>query len=142
MPNLQAFLAQNAEKAEIVEKVVSKRFKDENGNPIPWHFGAITGEEEDKIRKACTSKKPVPGKKGMFMPETDGALFATKLTVATIKFPDLHDASLQDSYGVKTAEALLGVMLLPGELTDAKQFAQEVNGYSVDFDDLVEEAKN
>lgn len=140
--SLQAFMAQNVEKVEAREEVVSKRFKAEGGEPIKWRFEPISGVEEDAIRKACTKKVPHPAKKGMLIPETDHALFITKVTVATIKFPDLHNAELQDSYGVKSAEELLGRMLLPGEISDAKTIAQEVNGYDIEFDDLVEEAKN
>lgn len=139
--NLQAFMAGNVEKVTIEKKVVSNRIKDENG-PVEWHFAPITGEEDDRIRKACTKKVQHPAKKGLLIPETDQGLYMTKLTVASIRYPDLHNAELQNSYGVKTAEELLSVMLLPGELTDAKQFAQEVNGFDIDFDELVEEAKN
>ncbi|BAQ11301.1 phage portal protein [Bacillus sp. OxB-1] len=142
MSNLQAFFAQNIEKVGIDERVVSKRFKDENGKPIPWQFGAIDGEQDTANRKACTKRMPVPGKKGMFMPETDFEKYALKNAVATIKFPDLNNAELQSSYGVMGAEALLQKMLLPGELTEVKKIAQEVNGFDVGMDDLVEEAKN
>ena len=142
MSNLQAFFAQNVEKVEIVERVVSKRFKDENGNPIPWKFGAITSDVDTAIRRECTKRVPVPGRKGVTMPEIDFELYSLKTTVATIKFPDLNNAELQSSYGVMGAEALLQKMLLPAELTEAKKIAQEVNGFDVDMNDLVEEAKN
>lgn len=140
--NLQAFMAQNAEKVEAQKKVVSERFKDNEGNPVEWQFAPITGDEDDRIRKSCTKKVQHPAKKGVIIPETDHALYMTKLTVASVKYPDLHNAELQDSYKVKSAEELLSIMLLPGELADAKQFAQEVNGFDIDFDDLVDEAKN
>lgn len=139
--NLQAFMAQNVEKVEVREEVISKRIKDENG-PIKWQFAPISGVEEDAIRKVCTKKVPHPSNKKMLIPETDHALFITKVTAATIKYPDLNNAELQDSYGVKSAEELLRRMLLPGEISDAKTIAQEVNGYDIEFEDLVEEAKN
>ncbi|WP_096269403.1 phage tail assembly chaperone [Paucisalibacillus globulus] len=142
MSNLQAFFAQNVEKAQIEEHVISKRFKDEKGNPIPWKFGAIDGDTDAAIRKSCTKRMPVPGKKGMFMPETDYDLYTLKTAVATIKFPDLNNAELQSSYGVMGAESLLQKMLKPGELTEVKKIAQSVNGFDVGMDELVEEAKN
>jgi len=142
MSNLQAFFAQNVEKVSIEEHVISKRFKDEEGNPIPWKFGAIDGDLDAANRKACTKRMPVPGKKGMFMPETDYELYTIKNVVSTVKFPDLNNAELQKSYGVMGAEALLQKMLLPGELTEAKKIAQTVNGFDVGMDELVEEAKN
>lgn len=142
MSNLQAFFAQNVEKVTIEEHIVSRRFKDESGNPIPWKFGAIDGQKEAEIRKSCTKRVPIPGRKGAFMPETDFDLFALKLAVETIKFPDLKNAELQASYGVMGAEALLQKMLLPGELSEVKKIAQEVNGFDLELDELVEEAKN
>ncbi|MEK3935926.1 phage portal protein [Sporosarcina sp. FSL W7-1349] len=158
MSNLQAFFAQNIEKVGIEKIEVSKRFKepvldengeqvfDENGKPvmqvIKWHFGAIDGEQDTANRKACTKRMPVPGKKGMFMPETDFDQYTLKNAVSTIKFPNLHDAELQKSYGVNGAENLLQKMLLPGELTEVKKITQEVNGFNIGMDELVEEAKN
>lgn len=142
MSNLQAFFAQNVEKVGLEEHVVSERFKDEKGNPIPWKFGAIDGEVDTANRKASTTRKPVPGKKGLYMPETDTDLYLLKNAVSTIKFPDLNNAELQSSYGVMGAEALLQKMLLPGEFTKVKQIVQEVNGFDVGMDELVEEAKN
>lgn len=142
MSNLQAFFAQNVEKVQIEEHVVSKRFKDAEGNPIPWKFGAVDGKTEAELRKQCTKRMPVPGKKGMFMPETDYDLFNLKLAVATIKFPDLNNAELQSSYGVMGAENLLQKMLLPGELAEVKQIVAEVNGFDLELNELVEQAKN
>lgn len=142
MSNLQAFFAQNVEKVQIEEHVISSRFKDENGDPIAWKFGAIDGDLDVANRKACTKRMPVPGKKGMYMPETDYELYTLKNAVSTVKFPDLNNAELQKSYGVMGAEALLQKMLLPGELTKVKQVSQEVNGFNVGMDELVEEAKN
>ncbi|WP_346234496.1 phage portal protein [Lysinibacillus telephonicus] len=142
MSNLQAFFAQNVEKVTIEEHVISKRFKDENGNPIPWKFGAIDGEVDAANRKASTKRMPVPGKKGLMMPEIDFELYSLKNAVATIKYPDLNNAELQSSYGVMGAEALLKKMLLPGELTEVKNITQKVNGFDVDMEELVEEAKN
>ncbi len=142
MSDLQAFFAQNVERVQIEEHEVSKRFKDENGKPIPWKFGAISGDEDAANRKASTKRMPVPGKKGLFMPETDYELYTLKNAVSTIKFPDLNNAELQKSYGVMGAEALLQKMLLPGELTEVKKIAQSVNGFDVGMDELVEEAKN
>lgn len=142
MSNLQAFFAQNVEKPDIVERVVSERFKDENGNPIKWKIGAVTSDKDAAIRKECTRKVPMPGQRGVYMPETDIDLYTTKLIVESVIFPDLRNAELQDSYGVKGAEALLRKMLLPGEFIELSKVVQEVNGYDKSMDELVEEAKN
>ena len=142
MSTLQAFMAQNVEKTQIEEHVVSKRFKDEGGNPIKWQFGAIGGDKDAALRKESTRRVPVPMKKGLTMPELDSNLYPLKLVTATVKFPDLHNQDLQNSYGAMGAEELLQKMLLPGELSKAKEIAQSVNGFDLSMDELVEEAKN
>lgn len=140
--NLQAFMAQNVEKVTIEEHEVSPRFKDEKGNPIKWQFGAINSDVDATLRKECTRRVPVPMKKGLTMPELDSNRYALKLAVATIKYPDLNNLELQNSYGVMDAEQLLQNMLLPGELAKVKEITQSVNGFDLTMDELVEEAKN
>lgn len=158
MSNLQAFFAQNVEKVQVEEHIISKRFKqpvlDEEGNPkldengkvikepIKWKFGAIDGERDEEIRKANTKRMPVPGKKHILMPETNYENYTLQVAIDTCKFPDLNNAELQASYGVLGADALIRKMLLPAELAEFKKIAQSVNGFDVGMDDLVEEAKN
>ena len=63
------------------------------------------------------------------------------LLAASVVYPDLNDAELQDSYGVKTPEALINKMLY---MREATVLAQEIAKLS-NFDDLadaVTEAKN
>lgn len=59
-----------------------------------------------------------------------------------VVYPNLNDKELQDSYGVMGAESLVKTMLKPGEYIDLINKVQEVNGYNVTQEDLVEEAKN
>lgn len=140
MSNLQAFFAQNAEKVETVEEVISTRFKDENGTPIPFEFRPISSEENKNIKKACTKKVRV--KKGVYQDELDADAYTDKFLAASIVFPNLKDVELQKSYNVLGEVDLLRAMLLPGEYTEASLIAQSVNGYDRDMNDLVEEAKN
>lgn len=142
MSNLEFFFAENVEKVELVEKVVSNRFKDADGNPIKWHFGAIDGTLDSKNRADCTKKVAVPGKPNLRTPEVNVNLYLLKNAVDTIKFPNLKDARLQDSYGVMSAEELLQKMLLPAELQNVLKITTEVNGFNTNENDLVEEAKN
>lgn len=139
--NLTAFLAQNALKADNEKVVVSKRFV-QDGKPIKWEVAAITSEEDDQLRKANTKRMPVPGKKGVMVPETNYTAYLAALAVKCTVFPNLHDKELQDSYGVMEAEALLKKMLLPGEYDGYLAKIQEINGFDVGMDEAVEEAKN
>lgn len=142
MSNLTAFLSQNAIKVENVKYVASKRFVNENGKPLEWEIASITSEEDELLRKTCTKRMPVPGKRNMFTPETDFNAYIAKQAVKCTVFPNLNDVELQNSYGVMGGEALLKVMLKPGEYADYIAKVQEVNGFDVPLEEAVEEAKN
>lgn len=142
MGNLSGFLAQNALKVENVKYVASKRFLDEKGQPIPWEICCITSTEDEALRKACTRRVPVPGKRNQFTQETDYNLYLGKLAAKCTAYPNLDDAELQNSYGVMGADALLKTMLTPGEYADYLTKVQEVNGFEITFEDAVDEAKN
>lgn len=142
MNNLKSFLSQNAIKEDNVKFVVSKRFVDEEKKPIPWEIKRITSEEDEAIRKACTKRVQVVGKKGQYVPETDYNAYATKLAAYCTVYPNLNDKELQDSYKVMGADDLLKTMLLPGEYGNYLAKVQEVNGYDQTLEDLVDEAKN
>ena len=71
----------------------------------------------------------------------DNVKYSAMLLAASVVYPDLNDAELQDSYGVKTPEALINKMLY---MREATVLAQEIAKLS-NFDDLadaVTEAKN
>lgn len=67
--SLSAFLAENALSVENVKFVASKRFLsdelDDKGKrkPMEWEIKAITGTEDETLRKSCAKRFPVPGKK-------------------------------------------------------------------------------
>ncbi|MGN7402734.1 phage tail assembly chaperone [Cytobacillus praedii] len=142
MNKLSAFLSQNAVKVENVKYAVSKRFLDENKKPMEWEICSITSTEDEDIRKACTKKVPVPGKRNQFVPETDYNAYLGKLAAKCTVFPNLNDVELQNSYGVMGDDALLKTMLTPGEYADYVAKIQEVNGFEATMEELVEEAKN
>lgn len=142
MSNLEAFMAQNAQKPENKKIVVSNRFKNKEGKPMKWEIHSITKKEDDILRKECTKRMPVKGRAGMYAPELDTNTYLARLAIACTSFPDLNDKELQDSYGVMGAEDLINKMLLPGEFTDYMDAVQEINGFDFSMDDVVGEAKN
>lgn len=142
MSNLSAFLSQNAVKEENIKYATSKRFLDVAKNPVEWEIKAITSDEDEKIRRGCTTKVQAPGKRGQFTQETDYNKYVAKLAAACTVFPNLNDKELQDSYGVMGADLLLKAMLKPGEYADYLTKVQAVNGFEQTMEDLVDEAKN
>ena len=142
MSDFSIFMAGNTANEEIVKYVASTRFKDAEGNPVEWELKAIPTSLDEAIRKECTKKVPVAGKRGQYTQETDTDKYIGRMCVASTVFPDLNNAELQDSYKVKGAEALLKELLKPGEYTEYKAKVMEVNGYDMSMDELVDEAKN
>lgn len=141
MSDFAAFMAGNANKAENVKYVASKRFMSK-GKPVEWELRAIDSDLDEALRKECTKKVPIAGKRGQYNQETDTDKYIAKMCVACTVYPNLNDVELQDSYGVKSGDALLKKMLLPGEYTDYKAKVMEVNGYDMSMEELVDEAKN
>lgn len=123
---LRAFLQQ---KTESLRFAVSQRFTDDNGSPQAWVIEAITAEQDELIRKSC--KQPLN-------PEE----YKAKLCTACVKYPDLQNSELQDSYGVMGEENLLKAMLLAGEYMNLVAKVQEVCGFTKRREELECEAKN
>lgn len=142
MKTLKTFLSGNALKSKNMEFVASKRFLDDDGNPAKWELRCISPEEDEIIRRECTKRVPIPGKKGQYIPEMDANAYMGQLAAKCTVFPDLNDKELQDSYHVMSADALLKAMLIPGEYANYLNKAQEVNGFDISMEELVEEAKN
>lgn len=140
MSNLQVFFAQNVAMETTEEFVVSNRFKDKDGNPVPWKLRSISEAENEMIRKSAT--KMVKGANGARVPETNPQEYLAKLAVESIIFPNLKDAELQKSYAVIGAEHLIRKMLLSGEYAALIQKVQEINGFDRDINELVDEVKN
>lgn len=142
MNNLKAFLAGNAIKVENIKYAASKRFVDEEGNPIQWEIKTISNIEDEEIRSSCTKMIQAPNRTGAYVPEVDFNKYAGKLAATCTVYPDLLNAELQDSYGVKKDDDLLKTMLTPGEYIKYITKVQEINGFGSTMNDLVEEAKN
>lgn len=121
----------------------TKSLCDENGKPLEWEFRHITSKENETLRDECMIEVPVTGKPNMFRPKLQTGKYVKKMIAASVVVPDLLDAELQDSYGVKTPEELLLAMVDdPGEYNDLAAFVQRFQGFDVSFNDKVEEAKN
>lgn len=140
MHDLTMFFAENAARTLTERFVVTERFKDKDGKPVPWEIRSISEEENGECRKLSTRR--VKSRSGSSLPEIDFNEYMCRLAAASVVFPNLKDADLQKSYGVVGAEALLRNMLLPGEFAALLQKVQEINGFDKDMNELVDEVKN
>lgn len=121
----------------------TKSLCDEKGNPLEWEFKHISSKENEEIRESCTIEVPITGKPNMFRQKVKTSLYIQRMIAASVVMPDLYDAELQDSYGVKTPEDLLLAMVDdPGEYNELAAFVQKFQGFDVSIKDKVDEAKN
>ncbi|WP_182185568.1 phage tail assembly chaperone [Pectinatus frisingensis] len=139
--NLQAFLAENAVKAENIKYIASKRFINADRNPIEWEIQTITSDEDETLRNSCKKKEFVPGTR-QTSTTLDQEKYATALICKCVVYPNLNDAGLQDSYGVVGAEEVVKKMLTPGEYTDLFMAVQQANGFQTGMDEKIKTAKN
>lgn len=136
-----AFLSQNVERIPNVKFVVSNRFKDENGKPIEWELRAVSSAENDELQRKAIVNVPVVGQRGQYNRELDQIKYVGLLLTASVVYPDLNDAELQDSYGVKTPHELLKSMLYAKEEENLAKKVMEISNVE-DLEVLVKEAKN
>ena len=137
--SLSAFLADNVERVKTVRYIATPRIK-EDGRPVEWEIGCITGAQDAALRNECTRQVQV--KKHQYRDVFDANAYMVKLAAKSTLYPDLNSAELQASYGAMDAEQLLSAMLTSGELSAYEVKVQEANGFDVLMEDLVDEAKN
>lgn len=141
MSDFEAFFAQNKVQSEDVEYVASTGFIDKaTGKPIPWKLRKVSESVNKKLKEA-SQKKVTSGNRAVRY-QMDNDMYICKLTVATVVFPDLNNKKLQDAWNAMDAEELIRKMLSAGEYGNLMLKAQEVNDYDIDYNALVEEAKN
>lgn len=136
MSSLQEFLNANPIDDITDEVVVSKRFKDADGNLLKFKIKPMTNQTFDDLRKRFT--RIGKGRKVEF----DAQGFNNAVVIEHTIEPNFKDADSIEKLGCSTPEEYLGKVLLAGEITTLVQKIQELSGFDVDMESLVEEAKN
>ena len=136
---LSAFL--NPEPMEQEKKViVSNRFKDENGQVVPFIIKSISQDVNERLTKKCTTTKTV---KGQTVKNFDTARYTSALMVECCVQPDFADADLCKRYGCIDPLDVPARMLTSGEYTRLGEEIMSINGYDIDpVTKAEEEAKN
>lgn len=121
--------------------VVSKRFKDENGEPEAWRVKILDQQTMDKLEKQCT-KKIVDLKTRISTEKTDYGKLIDTLIENYVVYPNLNDVTLQEYYGTVGALETAKKMLLPGEYATLADGILAAQGYDTDMSEKIKEAKN
>lgn len=133
--NLNAFL--NPIKQENKKIVVSNRFV-EDGKPVEWEIKTLTAEESNQIMKSSIVKT----KGGIKERDYDELSYIAKLAAASVVYPDLQNAKLQDAYDAMGSEDLLQKMLTTKEYNRLTNFVVKSNDMDKTENELLDEAKN
>lgn len=133
MSKFSSFMKGKVKPAETVELKLD-RFDE------PIQLRALTAGEADEINARCFVNKP--GAKGKQERIFDVVKYNRGVCVASIVYPDLNDAELQESYGVRGAENLYSEMFLLGEASLILEKVTEISGLDTSINDDIEEAKN
>ncbi len=143
MSEFSRFMKANKIKKANKKYAPTNTLQDENGKPLEWEFRPITSKENEELRDSCTIEVQVKGKPNLFRPKVNTADYIAQMIVASTVYPDLYDAKLQDSYGVKTPKDLLYAMVdNAGEYQEFASWMQKYQGFTQSLDDKVDEAKN
>ena len=138
MSGLEAFL-HPISLVEEKEVVISDRFRDENGSPIPFKIKSISQEENEAISRRCRKMRKVDGRKEEYF---DGLEYNRRLIVACTVYPDFSDAQLCGAYGVMDPLLVPAKMLLGGEYAALLNALLELCGFNQMAIEQAEEVKN
>lgn len=136
MSTLQDFLNANPVDNITDEVVVSKRFRDAEGNLLKFKIKAMTDFTFDELRKKHT--RIGKGRKVEF----DAKGFNNDVVIEHTLEPNFKDAESIKKLGCASPSEYLGRVLLAGEITTLVNEIQKLSGFDVDMEDLVEEVKN
>lgn len=142
MSKFSKFMKAN-KKAKPNEKYAPTISIMDGSKPLEWEFRHISSKENEELRDSCMVEVQVTGKPNIYRPKLQTSKYLVKMIVAATVFPDLYDAELQDSYGIKTPEELVYALVDdPGEFQDLCTWMQRFQGFTESLDDKVKEAKN
>ncbi|MEN1969025.1 phage portal protein [Lentibacillus sp. N15] len=139
--DLSFFMPGKAAEVEEFTAPISKRFKDKDGNVIPFKFKPITTERVDELEK--TSMKNVVKNNKVVGKELDNSRFMARIAVESTTYPDFKASEMRKAYKTEDpVEIAKKVLHVAGEYANWIAKAAEINGFEDDLDDLEEIAKN
>jgi len=140
MANLERFLKKNKVLKENTYFEATKSLTDEDGNPLKWEIRPITTKLNNELQEECIKEVKVGNR---VVDKLDVSLYLKKLACKAVVEPNLYNAELQDSYGVKTPEDLIEAMIdNPDEYNSLVAFVQSYSGFTETLSQKVDEAKN
>ncbi|HBE87491.1 MAG TPA: hypothetical protein DDW53_22370 [Lachnoclostridium sp.] len=120
------------------EVIISDRFKDDEGKPVPFVIKTITQKENENLARMSRKVSSVKGKP---VESLDNILYTKRLILACVQEPDLSDQEVCRHYGTEDPLEVPSQMLSIGEYGRLSEAIMELNGMK-DPEEKLEEAKN
>lgn len=117
--------------------LISSRFQDEDGRPVPFRIRSLTQEENETLARKSRKTRKENGKTVTY---TDSAEFARRVIVEATVEPDFRSTEMCQAYGVLDPLLVPGKMLYSGEFSALLEAITELSGFSEPED--IEQAKN
>lgn len=124
---------------ETKDIVISQRFVDDNGDPVPFTIKSVSQEVNTALVNKYTRPKMVNGRKVDIF---DNNAYTRALVVACTVQPDFREAEMCQAYGCVDPMSVPEKMLRPGEFTNLVKEIMELCGFDDDAQLLSEDAKN
>lgn len=122
---------------EEKEVVISGRFQDENGNPVPFKIRSLTQAENDAIASKSRRTRKVNGQMQEYLDPVENS---RRIVVAATLEPDFSDRELCEAYGTMDPLEVPGRMLKSGEYSKLLSAIMDLSGF--DLNSVEDEAKN
>lgn len=134
MANLAGFLKPTYTE-KTIELVISDRFLDDEGNPLPFKLKTLSQAQMKTIAKR--SSKTTKGNT-----EIDNSQFIARCIVESTLQPDFKDRELCNAYGTEDPYELPELMLLTSEYEKLGRAFLELNGLEDGSLDVTKVTKN
>ncbi|MGF6357089.1 hypothetical protein ABIE27_005028 [Paenibacillus sp. 4624] len=139
--NMSFFMKGKAAEVKEEEVIITRRYKDEKGEPIPFVMKPLSTKRIDDLEAECTKPEFKKGKK--VGEKLDSKRFSLRIAIESTVYPDFRDAELLKSYGLTDPVDLARTILsVGGEYAEWMQAANRINGFDESEEDLIEDVKN
>lgn len=139
--NMAFFMKGKAAEVKEEEVIITRRYKDEKGEPIPFVMKPLSTKRIDELEAECTKPEIKKGKK--VGEKLDSKRFSLRIAIESTVYPDFRDAELLKSYGLTDpVDVARSVLSVGGEYMEWLQAANRINGFDESEDDLIDEVKN
>jgi hypothetical protein len=120
---------------ETRDVIISDRFKDKDGNSVPFTIRSISQSLNEALVKSCT--RQVKSSNGQYAEKFDRVAYGNALTVACTVSPDFAAPDLCQRYQVGEPSLVPARMLRAGEALKLSQAIMDINGFGDDDEELV-----